>query len=830
MKKKRGSMSLIFAFAFFSLFSLAAAQEQGVIYGGNHRGGDANDDGRIDVADAVYQLQWMFQGGEDVNCKRCVDNNGDQKIDLTDAIYLLNFLFMGGPEPVYGGVSDGVKDIVAPEAGDVAIENLQGVEDIEFTATECLDRDMIKRKGRDIINDDLNCPVPILFGGIKKGSDVIIAAWFFAGCAAPEKGQELIRKRIFYIGKIDCESFNAELIFLPASKEPEKLRDREFIKLILIKSDDPRSSIYLEGRKIDDDITLFGNFRDAIIFGNEGNDRIIDSRSNPENAIILGGDGDDIIKLESGIKPIEYVLVDGEKGNDIIDGSVLQSISEVIILGGEGEDTLIGGFGDKIYESLYVSENDIIIAQEGSSTNDIGKEIYGGEADDIILGSMNNDDIYAGRGDDIVISDSNFKVDPYELLSQHQTDYPYKDSPKRYDVKAMYYDVKHRIQNLPEYLALKEGKVLPETEEGGNDRIEAGCGSDIVYAGGGNDRISGSGMINPPSFDEGTDINKIICSSDNDILFGGSGDDEIYGMEREDIVYGGRGNDKLFGDREFPLLSGKYPIIGQENYGDLICGGKDKDEIAANTPRIIPQPNTLIVNYLISGPRKGNSIDDLEAVCLAKVSGNPPRRICDELENDRHKEVISFYLLNGHVTVNNDPSNNPPWDYNSYDPYDTAWPEDKRYCRRDNWGANPFDPEDTSPDEPGDKCMGSSLLPVWGPLKVSPILNIFPIVIQGDSFIDITLPDCGLYGPSDPDMKNMRWGDLLECNPNTDQCCVCTNKCFRNAEPRCTDIGFNCQRIGNDETPLNQIEKVGYEEWEVKDLHLCNPLVWERIT
>lgn len=820
MKKKRGSVFLIFAFAVFSLFSLAAAQEQGVIYSGSHRGGDANDDGRVDIGDAVYQLQWMFQGGEDINCKRCVDNNGDGRIDITDAIYLLNFLFMGGPEPVYGGVSDGVKDVVAPEAGDAALENLQGAEGIEFIETVCIGRDKLAdRLIINVINDDPNCPVPIMFGGRngvrKNENEIFKVVHFYAGCATPKEGQDFIRKRIFYVENVYCDDFeNAELIFLPASKQLGPGTQKN----ILIGSADTESRIYLEGRKTDDEILSIGAFSDAIIFGNEGDDVIWDSRDVPEKkAIIFGGDGDDRIKINSisspGLKPNAYVLVDGGKGNDVIDSSSLYGGSKVIILGGEGEDTLIGGRGE---------EMKMIIAQEGSSTNDIGKEIFGGGGSDIILGSMKDDDIYAGAGDDLIISDSGFKVDPQELLSQHQTDYPYKDSPKRYDINAMYEDVKHRIQNLPEYLALKEGKVPQGTDEGGKDRIEAGCGNDIVYAGEGDDRISGSGLINPPSFDKGTDINKIICSSDNDLLLGGPGNDEIHGMEGTDIVYGGKdkdgenGKDKLFGDREFPLLSGKYPMTGQENYGDLICGSRDKDEITGDAPRIIPQPNTLIVNYLISGPRKGDSIDDLEAVCLAKVSGNSPRRICDELENDRHKEVKSYYILNGHVTGNNNPDNNPPWDENSFDPYDLAWPGDKRYCR--NWDI-----------EPGDKCMGSSLFVAWGPLKVSPILNIFPIIIQGDSFTDIILPDCGLYGPSDPTMEHMRWGDIAECRPNTEQCCVCTKKCFRGAEPRCTDIGFNCQKIGYDDTPLEQIEQVGYEEWEVKDLHLCNKLVWESI-
>ncbi|MEM7231680.1 MAG: di-heme oxidoredictase family protein [Planctomycetota bacterium] len=61
--------------------------------------GDANDDGRTDLSDAVFILGFLFLGGEAPPCQAAADPNDDGQIQITDAIYMLNFLFSGGPGP-----------------------------------------------------------------------------------------------------------------------------------------------------------------------------------------------------------------------------------------------------------------------------------------------------------------------------------------------------------------------------------------------------------------------------------------------------------------------------------------------------------------------------------------------------------------------------------------------------------------------------------------------------------------------------------------------------------------------------------------------------------
>jgi len=61
--------------------------------------GDANNDGVINLGDAIYILNYLFKSGPDPDPMEAGDANCDGKVDLGDAIYVLNYLFKGGPAP-----------------------------------------------------------------------------------------------------------------------------------------------------------------------------------------------------------------------------------------------------------------------------------------------------------------------------------------------------------------------------------------------------------------------------------------------------------------------------------------------------------------------------------------------------------------------------------------------------------------------------------------------------------------------------------------------------------------------------------------------------------
>ncbi len=64
--------------------------------------GDVNDDGNVDLGDAVFLLNYLFRNGTPPQPLSVGDVNGDCSVEIGDAIHLLNYLFRDGPSPVAG--------------------------------------------------------------------------------------------------------------------------------------------------------------------------------------------------------------------------------------------------------------------------------------------------------------------------------------------------------------------------------------------------------------------------------------------------------------------------------------------------------------------------------------------------------------------------------------------------------------------------------------------------------------------------------------------------------------------------------------------------------
>ncbi len=61
--------------------------------------GDANADGRIDLADPVSLLQFLFVSGETPACMDAADADDSEDLNITDGVLVLNYLFVGGEPP-----------------------------------------------------------------------------------------------------------------------------------------------------------------------------------------------------------------------------------------------------------------------------------------------------------------------------------------------------------------------------------------------------------------------------------------------------------------------------------------------------------------------------------------------------------------------------------------------------------------------------------------------------------------------------------------------------------------------------------------------------------
>lgn len=60
--------------------------------------GEVNNDHRVDLSDAIFILNFLFNSGNEPSCLDATDINDDGVVDLSDAIFLLQYLFIGGKE------------------------------------------------------------------------------------------------------------------------------------------------------------------------------------------------------------------------------------------------------------------------------------------------------------------------------------------------------------------------------------------------------------------------------------------------------------------------------------------------------------------------------------------------------------------------------------------------------------------------------------------------------------------------------------------------------------------------------------------------------------
>jgi hypothetical protein len=64
--------------------------------------GDANDDGDVNIGDAVYIINLVFKGGPPPAYPPAGDANCDGDVNVGDAVYVINHVFKGGPGPCTG--------------------------------------------------------------------------------------------------------------------------------------------------------------------------------------------------------------------------------------------------------------------------------------------------------------------------------------------------------------------------------------------------------------------------------------------------------------------------------------------------------------------------------------------------------------------------------------------------------------------------------------------------------------------------------------------------------------------------------------------------------
>jgi hypothetical protein len=61
--------------------------------------GDANHDGSVSLADTLYILEYLFEGGPILPCLASGDVENNDSVTISDSLYILAYLFEGGPAP-----------------------------------------------------------------------------------------------------------------------------------------------------------------------------------------------------------------------------------------------------------------------------------------------------------------------------------------------------------------------------------------------------------------------------------------------------------------------------------------------------------------------------------------------------------------------------------------------------------------------------------------------------------------------------------------------------------------------------------------------------------
>ncbi|HVR76392.1 MAG TPA: hypothetical protein VMT52_18835, partial [Planctomycetota bacterium] len=81
-----------------SIKAIAITQAGGPVLAVFHRG-DADDNGALQLTDALRVLGFLFLGGPPPTCLDAGDADDNGALQLTDALRILGFLFLGGPPP-----------------------------------------------------------------------------------------------------------------------------------------------------------------------------------------------------------------------------------------------------------------------------------------------------------------------------------------------------------------------------------------------------------------------------------------------------------------------------------------------------------------------------------------------------------------------------------------------------------------------------------------------------------------------------------------------------------------------------------------------------------
>ena len=361
-----------------------------------------------------------------------------------------------------------------------------------------------------------------------------------------------------------------------------------------------------------------------IVFGNEGDDYM--EGNHGADWMFGGDDEDDMVgggsAIDGAIVPDRdpaglldgHDVMHGDAEDDVMTGDNAR-VNRVVVDGAFSRIASAGvadvaGFGP--YDQA-VRVTDMFPGDDGAGT-------YG---DDYLTGGVGNDEMYGQLGDDFAVGnagDDALVGDLGQVRANVLGDGVGVDPPQM----AIETNSPHWDDVINEV-----GSMLYETElyafdtsaggVGGNDVLLGHDGRDTSFGGPGNDVIQGDGDGVEEFFDplqlEFTHIVDVDpTTADRDQLFGGDGDDAMWGGRDNDILMGGHGDDHLdVRPREetdngrnganFRLIPRDPPSwftwAYPENFQDVdfLYGGWDRDALQADQAANGPDPGDRLADW-----------------------------------------------------------------------------------------------------------------------------------------------------------------------------------------------------------------------------------------
>jgi serralysin len=181
--------------------------------------------------------------------------------------------------------------------------------------------------------------------------------------------------------------------------------------------------------------------------------------------------------------------------------------------------------------------------------------------------------------------------------------------------------------NAAGVVSVNPPKVLDAT----NDVIDGGSGDDQIFGSGGHDRLLGD--IGNDLLDGGSGNDSLYGGRGDDQLFGRSGDDQLYGEDGNDTIDGSAGNDRIWDGAGVDVVKGGsgrdwvYVGAGDDKYS----GGSGYDTIDFSAAR----------KGLALDLSKKTASSDLGADVLDGFEQIIGTRFADTMRGDKNANVLS---------------------------------------------------------------------------------------------------------------------------------------------------------------------------------------------